>query len=344
MRDATSEQRGVAACTDAERRRAEELARALRRSGRDARVVALWVRPAWRLVQTLCAVAAVGASVLAVDSAITGLAIAAAALLLAAADLSSRPLLRRLTPARATQNVISTAPPRPGSRPVTLILTASTDDPRRGLAAALPLRITSATLGAQLLLVALLAARAAGSDGLWLDAAQLLPTLALLALIALLLERPAPTPQPAPAADRVLALAQRLDELPPHNLDVAVVLAGAGEDHAAGLRTWLRERRKRGLDPDSVAIVNVEPNAGESAVWWERDGLVVGAPMHAQLVHAARRAAPQSSEPGGRRAVTTAAGIVRVDGWPAISIRADVAFAHALVTELDAALGERHDA
>src|SRR5436190_812970 len=79
-------------------------------------------------------------------------------------------------------------------------------------------------------------------------AVQLPPTLVLLgALLALLDQAVA---EPAAEDDRgalaaALALAAELDAAPPGHLGVAIVLAGAGGAESAGLRAWLRGRRRR---------------------------------------------------------------------------------------------------
>ncbi len=337
MREAEDQNPGIAACSDAERRRAGALAEVLRSAGRDVRVVTIWVRPAWWLIQVLCAGAGVAASVVAVDHQITGLAVAAGALLIALVDLVGNPLTRRMSPARATQNVISTPPPRAEERAVTVILTAALDDARPGAGARLPFRLTTAALAALALLTLLLGVRAAGADGRWLDILQLLPTLALLAAMALLVEGGLTAPKSGSrAAEAAIVAASRLDAIPPRNLDVAIVLAGAGSAHAAGLSTWLRDRRTRGLEPSKVAIVHFEPHDGSAPIWWERDGPVIGSAIHPQLISAARGAAQSAGgQPGPRRAVSTAAGIVHARGWPAIAIGADAAFAQELITALD---------
>ena len=59
---------GAPACSDAERRRAAKLARALEASGRSTRTVTLWVRPYWWAAVALCAAAGVLASVVGVDN------------------------------------------------------------------------------------------------------------------------------------------------------------------------------------------------------------------------------------------------------------------------------------
>ena len=137
------------------------------------------------------------------------------------------------------------------------------------------------------------------------------------------MERRPPVSPVSDAAATVMTVAARLDTRPPANLDVAIVFAGGGDAHAAGLRRWLSDRRRRGLDPSSVAIVQIEPRQDDAQTWWEHDGLLFGAATHQQLTDAARSAATSTSgRAGEHRAVTTPAGIVRADGWPAIAISA----------------------
>ena len=93
------------------------------------------------------------ASVISVDAPLAGLIVAAVAFLLAVADVTRLPLLRRLTIARATQNVVSAPPGRDAQRPVTLVITAPLDRPRRGLAYRLRVPMIGLSL-ASLLVVA----------------------------------------------------------------------------------------------------------------------------------------------------------------------------------------------
>src|SRR5690348_2615280 len=121
------------ACTDAERRAARRHATALRAAGRTVRTETVWVRPAWAPVLAVCAAAGVAASVVSVDHPGPALVIAGVALVLAVAEQTPWPVLRRLaTFARATQNVVSPAPAPP--KAVTLVLVARTDAPRAGIA------------------------------------------------------------------------------------------------------------------------------------------------------------------------------------------------------------------
>src|SRR3954454_9809368 len=109
------------ACTDAERRAARRHAAALRAAGRTVRTETIWIRAAWAPVLAACAAAGVAASVVSVDHPAVALTIAGAALVLALAEQSPWPVLRRVaTFARATQNVVS--PSAAPARAVTLVL------------------------------------------------------------------------------------------------------------------------------------------------------------------------------------------------------------------------------
>src|SRR3954470_7135999 len=165
------------ACSDAERRAARRYAAALRAAGRRVVVEPLWVRPAQAWALAACAVAGVAASVVSVDRPVAGLATAVVALVLAAAELGPVPLLRRLTFARATQNVLSAAG---AARPVTLILVAATDRLRAGRLHRAGIPAGPITVAALAVVAACTAARVAlDAGGTLLGAAQLVPTAVL---------------------------------------------------------------------------------------------------------------------------------------------------------------------
>jgi hypothetical protein len=311
-------------------------------------VQTLWVHTAWWAPQALAATLGVAASVVGVGTPVVGLSLAAAALLVALIDLTPAAPLRRLTPARATQNVVS-APAQTPSAAVTLIVTAAVDRRRRGLARRFPGGVLRWSLGGLVLVSACCAARVAGLDAGWLGAIQLLPTLVLLGCLLALLDQA--VAEPAAGDDRgavaaALALTAELDSSPPARLAVAVVLAGAGGAQSAGLRTWLRARRRRGLAGADIALLHLEPTPGEPPSWWSRDGLVISGRLHPQLVRAARAAAADDDKRGAHEhsgIAGTAAATARRDRWPAIAVGvgdadAGAAFALALVRELDAEL------
>jgi hypothetical protein len=251
---------------------------------------------------------------------------AALAVIAVLVELSPRPVLRRLTIARATQNVVSPPPERAGERPVTLVLTAATDLRRRGWAARVPGGVPRWLLGALLLVLACAIARVAGVDAGWLGVVQLAPTLVLLGAILALLDTAGAEPGGDDSAVRAaLAALDTLDADPPAHLDVALVLEGAGDARHAGLRRWLADRRKRGLRARDLALVALEPCPAGAPVWWEGDGLVLPAALHPQLRGAARAAA--QAQPGlGARAVRgadgTAAAVARAGRWPSVALGA----------------------
>src|SRR3954464_3727508 len=163
----------------AERRLARRYATALRAAGRTVVVEPLWVRPAAAWTLAACAAAGVAASVLSVDRPVAALAVAAVALVLALAELGPVPILRRLTFARATQNVLSAA--AGPAKPVTLILVAATDRPRAGLLRRLGIPGGVVTVAALALVAGCGAARVALAAGAPpAGAIQLAPTAVLL--------------------------------------------------------------------------------------------------------------------------------------------------------------------
>ena len=309
---------------EAERLAAEELAGRLAEMGREAAIQPFWARPYWWASQAICAGIGVIASVVAIRSPLTGLLLAAGALFLSLADETRFQPLRRLTPSRGGQNVVSRPPADPPSGGVFLVLTASVDDSRPARSAGIARSLILANAIALALVAVCAGIRLGGFGGLLLDVAQLLPTLFLLAMILALLDRGTASPEADPSAcDAVLELTGRLDANPPVNLAVAVVFAGGGDAHAVGLRHWLATRRRRGMNPRETAIISVESCREGSPVWWKRDGTVVATGLHPQLRAAATRAAGELPDLGARAVSgpdATAAGVARGGRWPALAI------------------------
>ena len=240
---------------------------------------------------------------------------------------------------------------------ITLIITAAVDRARSGRGRRFPGGVLRWSLPALVAVLGCCIVRAAGVDATWVGAVQLLPTLVLLAaLLALLDEAVAdPADDDRAAVDAALALTAELDAAPPEHLAVAVVLAGAGGAQSAGLRAWLRGRRRRGLAPSDIALLHLEPVPDAEPGWWARDGVVVTSALHPQLVRAAQAASDAEPGLGARtRRVPrgTAAAVARAGGWPAIAVgigdaETGTRFAATLVRELDAELGRGippHDA
>jgi hypothetical protein len=279
--------------SDAERRAALWLAERLRAGGREVLVETFWGRPNWALAHAWHAALALAGSLLAVHHPRIGGALLAVALLSTILDaLSGASLGRRLTPERASQNVVALPPAAERSKPISLILTANYDAGRAAFVHRPRLRRTAARardavrgaapgwLGwlalAMTWLLAVAIARAEGASGTAIGAAQLIPTVGLVLALAALLELAVAPPGPA-ANDNAsgvaaaIALARALDAAPPGNAAVHVVLAGASDGDGSGLRAYLRSRR-RSVRPQNAIVLGLAACGEGRAVWWHSDG------------------------------------------------------------------------
>ena len=309
---ALTQYEGRGAGTDAERRAAAGLARQVRSGRRRATLETFWCRPNRPLAHVWHTLVAIIGSLLAVHHGVLGAAIVLAALLCIVTDsLTGHSPGRRLTHERASQNVVSRAPERPGAAPpaddrspqIRLIVTANYDAGRTGLVYRNWLRapvaglkrvadpLTPGWLGwlviamVWLLIVAIL--RHGGATGTLIGIAQLLPTAALVIALALLLEL-AGAPFGPGAADNgagtavAVALVQALDVAPPRSLDVELVLQGAGEAGMTGLTRHLRARRGELRSIDTIVLGIAASGAGRPH-WWVSDGPLVPLPSDRHL-------------------------------------------------------------
>ena len=323
-----------AACSDAERRAGRLLGARLRDLGRRPRTETFWVRPQWPAVWLVHVLLGIGGSVVSTAEPAVGLGILAATTLSALLELGGRvPALSLLWPRRATQNVLSDGP---GRAPVRLLVTAAYDAPRAGSGFAAPLtrvdgllrRVTGGWWPSPLALVALsllvlsgcAGARLGGIEETWLGAIQLVPSIVCIAGAAILAELALaePTADPGPAASApavALALVAELDRRPPRRLEVDVVLAGAGDARAAGMRRHVRAHRKE-IAPEAVAVLHVEPcGAGEPRAW-RREGPLLSVALHPTLVGCAVAA---GFAPHTGRSLSGALAARRA-GWPAVAV------------------------
>jgi len=333
---------GRVAGSDAERRAARLLAGELRTAGRRPRMQTLWIRPSWApVLSLLCGLSVLG-TVVSVDHPATGAALCLAALALFALDVSGRlPVLRRLTPARATQNVVALDP---REAPVRLLVTAAVDTPRgtalaRGRLgrAAAAMRSVLGPLapggfgvvaGALLVAAALALLRTADVDGDWLGFLQLVPAAILIAAVGVALDYASGdvgsgANANASACATALALVAALDRRPPARLAVDVVLAGAGEAHALGLRRWIAARRREGLRAEEIAVVHIAACGNGRPVWWTREGLVLPLTYHPRLTALAAGIAASERHLEARPTESrrsTGARAARAAGWPAIAV------------------------
>jgi hypothetical protein len=233
--------RGPLACTDAERRAALALAARLPGGRRAPRIEARWVRPGWPAWQALFAAAGVVGSVLSVEHPTTGLIVVGAALALSLVHGRGRLPLGR---ARATQDVVA---PATAPREVTLVVMAAVDRPRTAVLRRVPAPLIwlHAALG---LTAALAAARVAGTEGIGLGIAQLVPAIVLLVAVAAFLDAAV-----EPAAEADDGATDAAIELATRAPWAEVVLVGAGE---LGLSARLCAERRA---PQRVVLLWLEP-------------------------------------------------------------------------------------
>jgi len=293
--------------TDAERRAAKMLAQVLHDGGREAELEPHWVRPQWQLVLAMHAALGIAGSVVSVFAPAVGLGIAGAALVSAVLEaLGWAHLLRRFSPPRATQNVVSppTETTRYGAeRIVRLVICAQYDAGRSGLiyrerfrrivgraqrvargrlpgaagVIALALTVLAGTAGLRL----------AGIDAGWVGAVQLVPTVALLVSFAALIdiglsEHGPGASDPAGGVGVAIALAQALDRDPPRRMAVELVLAGAGEGPSLGMRAWVSERR-RTYAPAATVVLALAACGHGPPRFWTVDGPLLPLRFHPRL-------------------------------------------------------------
>ncbi|HEV3230120.1 MAG TPA: M28 family peptidase [Solirubrobacteraceae bacterium] len=330
-----------AAGSDSERRVARWLRDELRASGRDATLETVWVRPDWALVHLLHCALATGGSVLSVWEPAAGLGVLGLVLVSQVGDLTARfHLVRLITPRRATQNVVS--PPRrtsPGT--VRLTVVAATDAGRTGaiygrwagleasLRRALRGHLPSplgALAAAVLALCGVALARLEGAGGAAVGAVQFIPTVALMLGFAALVDIALSDFSPganvhASAVGVALALVEALDRDAPRRLDVELVLAGAGEGPALGMRAFVRSRRNRRAEES--AVLAIDPCGAGTPRWLTRDGQLLALRYHPRLIELCQRAARADAALGARSYASHGAAQsfpARVARWPAIAI------------------------
>lgn len=319
---------GRLAGTDAERRAAALCARELRGAGRRPRTQTLWFRPQRHAPRALYAALGIAGSVVAVDHPQVGLALAGGALLAALLEAVGLPLVGLLPTRRATQNVVA-PPPRGSDGKVVLVLTASVDAPRRSVLRRLEHRVRGRLVpGAAGLLVLALAAvggcagaRIAGAEGAAIGIVQLVPSAVLILLMGAFLD--AALAQPVDGASAAgpavaLATAAALDAQPPRALAPEVLIAGAGEAGAAGMRAYVRARRRE-LDASDIVVVHLGAAPGPVR-FLRRDGEHFGVRLHPRLAELA------DAVPGTRAAEArgrSGARVARGARWPAIALEGE---------------------
>jgi hypothetical protein len=328
---------GRGAGTDAERRAARRLARELRTQGHHVDLEPFWCRPNWALAHAWHVALALVGSLLSVSHPTIGAALLAVALLSIAADaLTGVSPGRRLTPERASQNVIAPHEPSGPNNKTTLIVTANYDVCRTALVYRDALRRPAAALRRiagpfalgwlgtlSLAIVGLLAIAviriAVHHPGTVLGAIQLVPSVALVLALALLLEAAGARYGPSAGDDATgvavaIALADALWTTPPRNLRAQLLLQGAGEGQEIGLTKYLRAH-KREVRRDNAVVLGIAPCGAGEPRYWRSDGRLIPIP-YARRLRELAGAQPHRGR-GGTPALPAA-----IKGVPAIAIGA----------------------
>ncbi|HEY1276918.1 MAG TPA: M28 family peptidase [Thermoleophilaceae bacterium] len=332
--------------SDAERRAANLLKRRLEEMGREAELEHVDCRPNWPLTYAALAVAAIVGSVLSVSAPVAGAAIALVALVVLFLDATGLLLtVRRLFGRRASQNVLSRDR---GDRPGVLVLVAHYDSGRSGAGFGRRLQERRARLGrlvrrpigpleplfwAMAAVLACCLIRLPGMEGTVLTAIQFVPTVALILavppLVDVALARPVPGANDnASGVAIALGLAERHGGRLEH-LDVWVLLTGAQEAVAQGMRSFLR-RHRRDLGRERTVFVNIDEVGVGSVRFARREGLLIATRSHRQLVKLCEEIA--EDEGAGARAIVSRTAsdghAASSAGYPAVTITCRDALDH----------------
>jgi hypothetical protein len=330
--------------SDAERRAARDLAERLSGLGRDAETESTSVRPNFALTHLIHALLVIAGGALATAEPLAGLIVVLVTGISAFGDLTgSFHLIRRLTPRRASQNVISR---EESDKPGTLVLVAHYDSARSGAIFNPGARSRRERIGTALLrrplgpfelyfwsiIVVLICCtiRLFGVEATALSAIQFIPTIALIIAVPLLADIALSDTTPgasdnASGVATVLKLADRYgDEL--DHFDVHVLLPGASEGMQLGMAAFLK-RHKKTLDSETTVFVCVDDVGGGGGIRFAtKEGWLLAYPYHPDLVALCERIAQEDEADGWYDAApsntrtATDAHRARVKGFPAIAI------------------------
>ena len=328
--------------SDAERRAAGHLADRLRALGRDADVEPISVWPNWALTHLIHALLAVIGSVVSVGSPLVGFLLLAFTTLSALGDVTGTLyLVRRITGRRASQNVLSA---EGGDKPGVLVVVAHYDAARGGsifdrriaerrAAVARRLRLPIGIGGGFLLAMAVTllcaALRLIGFDSLVVSIVQFVPTVLLIVSIPLLADIQLSPPAPG-AADNGAGVATALRLAERHggaleHFDLWVLLTGAEETMALGMREWLGRHRAE-LSADRTVFLNIDKVGTGTVRYATKEGLVLGARNDPGLIDLCEEIAAEDEKEGrfGARSVVARAPsdalVARARGYRTITI------------------------
>lgn len=278
--------------TNAERETANYIAGRLRKIGREVEVEPIRVRPDYGIVHAIHALLAVAGSVISIYAAPIGVVILLFTVLSTFGDLTTRfYLVRRLMPARASQNVFSRQE-SPGAK-ATLVLCAHHDSARSGLIfrlisgrfARLFARRFNTSLApylslfaAMVILLALATLRMAGLDSTAVTAAQFAFT--ILTLISISLQIDVALSDPVPGANDnasgvavVMELLRRFKGSQLKNLNICALFPGAEEGLMLGIREWIRVHGSE-FDPSTTYFLNIDNVGGGTPRYISKEGFI----------------------------------------------------------------------
>jgi hypothetical protein len=322
--------------TDAERRAAGHLVERLRSLGREAELEPTRVRPGYPVTHTIHALLGIAGSVVSVSHPLIGIVLVLVAAVSTFGDLTgSFFVVRRLTPGRASQNVVSREASG-GGKPGLLVLTAHYDAARTGAVFGRRVLERRAALSKVLRrpigpfavffwsLVAILVCallRLIGISFLLVTVAQFIATVILIVAVPLLIDIALSGVVPgandnASGVATVLRLAQRFGgaNLLEH-FEVMVLFPGAEEGFLLGMRSFVR-RHKKELDPGSTIFLNVDTVGHGTVRWQSKSGFVFPLAFHPTLVELCEGLDARGVV---ARSITDAYS-ARASGYPAISI------------------------
>jgi Peptidase family M28 len=336
--------------SEAERRTARELERRLEELGREVALEPTRIRPNFGLTHLIHAVAGVIASVLSVYVPGAGVVLALAATVSTFGDLTgSFHLVRSLTPARASQNVVSD---EDGDKPGLIVLVAHYDAPLEGMLQGRRLVWWPRALFIALGVITLCTVgRLIGIDAFGFTVIQFIPTVVLIALSplfvdAMLAETSNGRADNAAGVAAVLQLAEMHSGKLTH-FDLMVLFTGGSAHFGLGMREWLKAHRKE-LDPEATAVISIDKIGDGEAAYAVKEGPVFASRMHPTLAEIAGEAGGNAYE---SREISDAY-LTRSAGFPTLRISstepgdaealpAVVEFSSGLLEQIDAEIGPR---
>jgi hypothetical protein len=284
--------------SESERRTARELQRRLEDLGREVELEPTRIRPSFGLTHLVHAVAGVIASVLSVYIPGAGLILALAATISAFGDLTgSFHLVRSLTPARASQNVVSD---EDGDKPGLVVLVAHYDAPLDSMLQDRRLLVWPRALFIALSVITLCTiGRLIGIDALGFTVIQFIPTVVLIALCPLFADSALADTSDS-RADNAAGVAAVLQVAGSHSgklnhFDLMVLFTGASAHFGLGMREWLKAHRKQ-LNTEATAVISID-NVGDGVpAYAVKEGPVFASRMHPTLVEIASEVGGESYE------------------------------------------------